>query len=55
MELASKLELLSDIVQYGSFTKVADLHNVDRSVISKQIKALEIELGVRLFNRQKES
>ncbi|MBM7074137.1 LysR family transcriptional regulator [Shewanella sp. 202IG2-18] len=51
MDLANKLDLLCDIVQYGSFTKVADLHNVDRSVISKQVKALETELGVRLLNR----
>ncbi|GLS90346.1 LysR family transcriptional regulator [Psychromonas marina] len=55
MDLATKLELFLDIVQQGTFAKVADIRNLDRSVISKQIKALETQLGVRLLNRSTRS
>jgi DNA-binding transcriptional LysR family regulator len=40
-----------DVVELGNFAKVADIRNIDRSVISKQINKLEEELGVRLLNR----
>ncbi|WP_375749232.1 LysR family transcriptional regulator [Vibrio sp. HN007] len=51
MDFASKLELLLDVAKYGSFSKAADSRNIDRSVLSKQIKQLEGALGVRLLNR----
>lgn len=51
MDLANKLELLLDITECGSFAKAADRRNMDRSALSKQIKNLEEELGVRLLNR----
>ncbi|WP_285163021.1 LysR family transcriptional regulator [Shewanella goraebulensis] len=51
MDMATRLELFIDIVQHGTFAKVADIHNLDRSVVSKQIKALETQLGIRLLNR----
>ena len=51
MELSSRLLLLLEVIESGSFTKAADLRNVDRSVISKQIGKLEDELDVRLLNR----
>ncbi|MDG3087458.1 LysR family transcriptional regulator [Vibrio hannami] len=51
MDLANKLELLLDVANYGSFARVADSRNIDRSSLSKQIKQLEDSLGVRLLNR----
>lgn len=51
MDFPSRLLLLLEVVELGSFTKVAEQRNVDRSVISKHISRLEDELGVRLLNR----
>ncbi|MEZ9595271.1 LysR family transcriptional regulator [Shewanella sp. 10N.261.52.F9] len=51
MDISSRLLLLLEVVELGSFTKVAEQRNLDRSVISKQISRLEEELGVRLLNR----
>lgn len=51
MDLSSRLLLLLEVVELGSFTKVSEQKNIDRSVISKQISRLEDELGVRLLNR----
>lgn len=51
MDLATRLLLLLEVNELGTFAKVAELRNVDRSVISKQINKLEDELGVRLLNR----
>lgn len=51
MDFPSRLLLLLEVVELGSFTKVAEQRNVDRSVISKHISRLEEELGVRLLNR----
>ncbi|RWX56217.1 LysR family transcriptional regulator [Photobacterium chitinilyticum] len=51
MDFPSRLLLLLEVVEFGSFTKVADQRNVDRSVVSKHISRLEDELGVRLLNR----
>lgn len=51
MDLSSRLLLLAEVVEAGSFTRAADLRHVDRSVISRQIRQLEKELEVRLFNR----
>lgn len=47
--------LFVDVVEHGSFAKAADLRNVDRSVVSKQISKLESDLGVRLLNRSTRS
>ncbi|MHB0776312.1 LysR family transcriptional regulator [Halomonas sp. WWR20] len=55
MDRASRLLLLLDIVEAGSFTKAADRRNVNRSVISRQIGHLEEDLQVRLFNRSTRS
>lgn len=43
--------MLLEVVEQGSFAKTAEMRNIDRSVISKQISRLEDELGVRLLNR----
>ncbi|MEH0689161.1 LysR family transcriptional regulator [Vibrio cholerae] len=51
MDLASRMELLLEVSKAGSFAKAADRLNLDRSVLSKQVKQLEEHLGVRLINR----
>ena len=51
MDLASRLLLFIEVVELGSFAKVSEHRNIDRSVVSKQISKLEDELGVRLLNR----
>lgn len=51
MDTTSRLLMLLDVVEQGSFANAAENRNVDRSVISKQINRLESELGVRLLNR----
>lgn len=55
MALVNQLSLFIDVVQQGSFTKAAALHNMDNSSLSKQIKKLEAELGVQLLNRSTRS
>ncbi|MDD1794457.1 LysR family transcriptional regulator [Enterovibrio sp. ZSDZ42] len=55
MDFSSRLLLLLDVIDLGSFTNVAEQRNVDRSVISKHISRLESELGVRLLNRSTRS
>ncbi len=50
-----QLALFLDVVQQGSFTKAATLHDMDNSLLSKQIKKLETELGVQLLNRSTRS
>lgn len=51
MDTTSRLLMLLDVVERGSFASAAESRNIDRSVISKQISRLEDELGVRLLNR----
>ena len=51
MDTTSRLLMLLDVVERGSFAKAAQSRNIDRSVISKQVSRLEDELGVRLLNR----
>jgi DNA-binding transcriptional LysR family regulator len=51
MDKANRLDLFLEVIQQGSFAKAADTRNLDRSALSKQIKVLENELGVRLLNR----
>ena len=51
MDLASRLLLLLEVSELGSFVKVSEHRNVNRSAISKQIGKLEKELGVHLLNR----
>lgn len=51
MDLASRLLLLLEVSELGSFAKVSEHRNVNRSAISKQISKLEQELGVHLLNR----
>ena len=51
MDTTSRLLMLLEVVEQGSFVKAAEIRNIDRSVISKQITRLEDDLGVRLLNR----
>ncbi|ODB34178.1 LysR family transcriptional regulator [Pseudoalteromonas sp. BMB] len=51
MDISSRLLIFLDVVERGSFASAAQLRNIDRSVISKQMTKLEEELGVRLMNR----
>lgn len=51
MDTTSRLIMLLEVVEQGSFSKAAELRNIDRSVISKQVSKLEEDLGVRLLNR----
>lgn len=55
MDMATRLDLFLDVVKHGSFAKAADLRNLDRSVLSKQIKILEDDLGIWLLNRSTRS
>jgi len=51
MDTTSRLLMLLEVVEQGSFIKAAEVRNIDRSVISKQLSRLEEKLGVRLLNR----
>ncbi|TYK67055.1 LysR family transcriptional regulator [Colwellia echini] len=51
MDTTSRLLMLLEVVEQGSFIRAAEARNIDRSVISKQLSRLEDELGVRLLNR----
>ena len=55
MDIAARLDLFLDVVRQGSYTKAAELRLMDRSALSKQIKLLESELGIRLLNRSTRS
>lgn len=55
MSITNQLSLFLDVVQQGSFAKAAALHDMDNSSLSKQIKKLEVSLGVQLLNRSTRS
>jgi len=55
MSITQQLMLFIDIVHQGSFAKAATLHDMDNSALSKQIKKLELSLGVQLLNRSTRS
>lgn len=52
---SNQILLFVDVVQQGSFSKAAALHEMDNSSLSKQIKRLESVLGVQLLNRSTRS
>ena len=47
-----QIEYFQSVVQMDSFTLAAEEHHISQSAISQQIKVLETELGVKLFNRK---
>ncbi|MDC5855626.1 LysR family transcriptional regulator [Vibrio europaeus] len=48
---ADDLILFSQVVELGSFSKVAEANNLTNSVVSKRIARLEEEIGVQLLYR----
>ena len=51
MDRFSELEVFTSIIEQGSFTDAARKLGLSKSVVSKQITALEARLGVTLLNR----
>lgn len=49
----SKLEYFLSAARKGSFTAAAEEHYISQTAVSQQIAALERELGVTLFHREK--
>jgi len=47
----SSLRLFVDVARAGSFTKAAQAHDLDPSVVSRRIASLERDLGFRLLQR----
>lgn len=45
------LVLFTQVIEHGSFSKVAELNKMTKSVVSKRISKLEHELGVQLIYR----
>ena len=48
---ADDLILFSQVVELGSFSRVAEINNLTNSVVSKRIARLEEEIGVQLLYR----
>jgi DNA-binding transcriptional LysR family regulator len=51
MEQFSALRLFISVVDTGSFSAAAELLGISTSVVSRQVAALEAELGIRLLKR----
>jgi len=51
MTKTDDLILFAQVVEEGSFSKVAELNSLTNSVVSKRIKRLEADLGVQLLYR----
>ncbi len=51
MDRSDRLQLFVTVVECGSFSAAAARNGITRSLVSKQIRALERDLGVRLLNR----
>lgn len=45
------LQVFADVVDQGSFTGAADIRETNVSYVTRQIKRLESDLGIRLLNR----
>ena len=52
--MISKYGVFCRVVDTGNFTKAAQLCGYSQSAVSQNIKALETELGVTLFDRRKD-
>ncbi|WP_133013445.1 LysR family transcriptional regulator [Marinomonas flavescens] len=51
MPAIDDLILFTQVIEHSSFSKVADLNSITKSVVSKRISKLEKELGVQLLYR----
>jgi len=47
-----QLQYVAAVSETGSFSKAAELCNVDQSTVSQQIKLLESKLNIDIFNRE---
>lgn len=45
------LAMFTQVIEQGSFSKVADLNGITKSVVSKRVSKLESDLGVQLLYR----
>lgn len=48
-----KLETFINLVETGNYTRTAKALHVTQLTVSHDIKAIESEIGVKLFNRNK--
>jgi DNA-binding transcriptional LysR family regulator len=55
IEDLNDLRLFAEVVEQGSFTAAARAHGAQTSKLSRRVRALEEELGVRLLNRSTRS
>lgn len=55
MDKLNAMQLFVRVAETGSFTAVADQLNVARSVVTRQISALEKQLGIKLMTRSTRS
>lgn len=55
MDKLNAMQLFVRVAETGSFTAVADQLDVDRSVVTRQISALEKQLGTKLMTRSTRS
>ncbi len=51
MNILTKMETFTSVVETGSFTAAADVLGLSKSFVSKQVSLLEAELGTRLLYR----
>lgn len=51
MDRLDSMRSFTAVVDFGSFSAAADRRGLPRSTVSKQIRALETDLGVQLLNR----
>ncbi|MCG7547852.1 LysR family transcriptional regulator [Pseudoalteromonas sp. Of7M-16] len=51
MDKLRAMEIFVDLAEYESFTRVAELRNTTKSMVSKEMSKLEQHLGVRLLHR----
>jgi len=47
-----QLQYVAAVSKTGSFSKAAELCNVDQSTVSQQIKLFESKLNIEIFNRE---
>lgn len=51
--MLDRIRYFQAIIKYHSFTEAAEECHISQSAISQQIQSLEMELGVKLLNREK--
>lgn len=51
--MIKQIKYFQSVIRHRSFTRAADENFISQSAISQQIQALEKELGVKLFNRER--